>query len=405
MQQQGFSDSWRQQTRLTLERKSRHDQGYDSDDSDCSFVSAHSTRSEPALDQAGSPKSMRSRRSLKWLAKSVNYLSGAQCLPSYQRLPNRQELHEFTKVKHEPVVPSSFRGQHRRVASAPGEVVPSKEGEMNVTKVFGCDPPWCKVIVNTKPSDKNVRIVRFVALNVKSLPQDTARLLTEFLGDLLDQSLWPFEFVYDLRAMPVPKPHMVFHLAKWGSEAKRREYFIQRCVGCRIILNPGIMFNVTKATCAAFFKVCPPTCNTYFMTEDSDPGPETHFFPPPKETVEKRERDARKAQKNPQSQSADEARTFETTLSKANPQEPEVHEDVGTPPVPNSWFTSAVQKVCPQSGGPPTCFSFLATPKQARQPSKEGADEMAKLTQTLVHQQKVIEALTKRISALEGTDS
>jgi len=36
---------------------------------------------------------------------------------------------------------------------------------------------------------------------------------------------------------------------------------------------------------------------------------------------------------------------------------------------------------------------------------KEGADEMAKLTQTLVHQQKVIEALTKRISALEGTDS
>jgi hypothetical protein len=234
-------------------------------------------------------------------------------------------------------------------------------------------------------------------MDVQKLPEDTAKQITEFLTDLLDPSQWPFEIVYDLRAMPVPKLHMIIHLAKWGSEGKRQDYFIRRCVGCRIILSPGMMFTITKASCLAFFKVCPPTCNTYLMTDDSEPGPETHFFPPPKAVVEMREREAKK-RKNSQTQSAEEA---------ANPQDPEVQEAVvlDQPAGCSSWFTWRVHKICTPSGGLPECFSFLAALKQPRKPSKESIDQLAKLNQIVIDQQKTIEVLTKRILALEGGDS
>jgi hypothetical protein len=248
--------------------------------------------------------------------------------------------------------------EHRCVASNPQEIVRKEENESpcGTSKVFG-EPPFCRITVNNKPSDKNVRIVRFVALNVKRLPEETALELTDFLSDLLDPSQWPFEFVYDLRAMPVPKLHMVIHLAKWGSEATRRDYFIKRCVGCRIVLSPGMMFNITKASCMAFFKVCPPTCNTYLMSDDSEPGPDTHFFPPPKAVIEMREREAMKLE-NPQSHSVGEATSKERSLSEANPQDPEVQEDavVDQPTGWMSWLTYPVDKVC---GGPPECFSFF----------------------------------------------
>merc|ERR1719262_1376351 len=118
---------------------------------------------------------------------------------------------------------------------------------------------------------------------------------------------------------------MEIHLAKWGSNADRQKYFIRRCVGCRIILNPGMMFNITNASCLAFFKVCPPTCNTYLMTDDSEPGPDTHFFPPPKALVEMRKREAMKLEK-PQSHSVEEATSKERSLSEANPQDSEAQE-------------------------------------------------------------------------------
>lgn len=301
------------------ERKSSHDRGYDSDDSNGSFVSAHSTNSEPALDQEGSPKYMRSRK-LKWLkttmtqtaVKSVNYIPGAQCLPSYQRLPNKQSESDLSKrpvavvrrsLDHtldygeDASASKTKRRGLQRVASAPAELVPQEDAEpaFYISKMCGGEPPFCNIIVSSKPSAKKIKIVRFIALqDVKKLPEDSARELTDFLSELLDPSQWPFEFMYDLRALPVPKLHMVVHLAKWGADAKRQEYFIKRCVGCRIILSPGMMFNIIKASCGAFFKVCPPTCNTYIMTEDVEPGPDAYFFPPPKALVEMREREAKK---------------------------------------------------------------------------------------------------------------
>lgn len=407
---------WRQ--RKLSSRKYSHDSGYDSDDSNCSFVSAHSTKSEPALDQAGSPKSMRSRRSLKWLGttmketavKSVNYLPGAQCLP----LPSRHAEQDLSQEKHETVAPCNFRGLHRRVASAPGEFKAKEEDEgqspVSITKTFGSNPPFVRVVVTNKPSDKDVKVVRFVALPVKNLPDDFARDLINFLTDLLDPSEWPFEFVYDLRELPIPKLHMIVTLAKWGSEAKRRDYFIKRCVGCRIILSPGMMFNFTKASCVAFFKVCPPTCNTYLMTEDSEPGPDTHFFPPPKAVVEMREREAEAKRqgklKSPQTQSLEQNVPAEAMSSGANPQDSEVQENlVVNPPASYlSWFAYPVQKICTQRVAPPECFSFLAAPKRSGKSSNKGADQLDQLSQTVAAQQKTIEVLNKRILALERGD-
>merc|ERR1712070_1243352 len=160
------------------------------------------------------------------------------------------------------------------------------------------------------------------------------------------------------------------------------------------------MFSVTKASCLAFFKVCPPTCNTYLMTEDSEPGPNAQCFPPPKAVVEMREREAKKRM-NPQTQSAEEA-----TLSEANPQDPEVHEDivVHQPAGCFSWFTCRAHEVCTQSAGPGECFSFLAAFTKPTKPSKDGDDQLAKLTQNIVDQQKTIDVLMKRIVALEGGD-
>jgi len=353
--------------------------------------------------------------------KSVNYLPGAQCLPSYHCLPSRQAEQE----KQHPASPGAFVGLNRRIASAPGEMAPKaehrhvdsapremvlkKEGESSecTSKIFG-EPPFCNIKVSNKPSDKNVRIVRFVALkNSKGLPEDTAQQLTEFLSELLDPSEWPFEFVYDLRALPVPKLHMVIHLAKWGSNADRQKYFIKRCVGCRIILSPGMMFNITKASCLAFFKVCPPTCNTYLMTDDSEPGPDTHFFPPPKAIVDMRKREAANLEKLNNPQSPEEAASKERTLSGANPQDPEAPEDavVDQPAGCLSWFTGSVHKTRAPCVEPPECFSFLAVFKQPTKPNKESVDQMAKLNQTIVDQQKAIEVLTKRIQALEGADT
>lgn len=344
---------------------------------------------------------------------SVNYLPGAQCLPSSQCLPSRQaeqekqptialgtfpDLHRCRSAPEE----MAPKDQHQCVASTPEQLVPRtvSQSPVCVSKMFG-EPPFCNVNVSNKPSDKDIKIVRFVALqNSKGLPEDTALQLTDFLSDRLDPTQWPFEFVYDLRALPVPKLHMIIHLAKWGSEAKRRDYFIRRCVGCRIILSPGIMFSITKASCLAFFKVCPPTCKTYLMTDDSEPGPETHFFPPPKALVEMREREAKKLAKLKNPQSPEEAASEEPSTSGANPQDPEDQEDVlvNRPVGCVSWFT------CPERATPPECFSFLAALKQPRKPRKESTDQLAKLNQTVVEQQKAIEVLTKRILALEGRD-
>jgi len=165
-----------------------------------------------------------------------------------------------------------------------------------------------------------------------------------------------------------------------------------------------MMFNLTKASCVAFFKLCPPTCNTFIMTEDSEPGPDTHCFPPPKAVVEIQMRD-REAKKQGQlkSQSVEENVLTEATFSGANPQDSEVEDNdvVNQPATYLSWFADPVQKVCAQWNAPSECFSFLAAPKRSRKP---GTAQLVKLSQTVADQQKTIEVLQKRISALEGKD-
>lgn len=170
------------------------------------------------------------------------------------------------------------------------------------------------------------------------------------------------------------------------------------------------MFNFTKASCVAFFKVCPPTCNTYLMTEDSEPGPDTHFFPPPKAVVEMREREAEAKRqgklKSPQTQSLEQNVPAEAMSSGANPQDSEVQENlVVNPPASYlSWFAYPVQKICTQRVAPPECFSFLAAPKRSGKSSNKGADQLDQLSQTVAAQQKTIEVLNKRILALERGD-
>lgn len=404
------SQGWKLRRAVSAQGSSEDD-GYDSDGSNCSncsFQSANSnsTNSESARDHEVSPRKMRSTKSLKWLkttmkktaVKTFNYLPGAQCLPSHQCLLSRQPENDQNKKNQEPAVPcASKRGGLPRVTSAPAELAPKEEREapFYTSKMFGGENPFINVIVSGKPSDKNVKVVRFVALGAK-FPTDVGPQLTDFLSDLLDPSQWPFEFIYDLRAMPVPRLHMIIHLARWGSDSKRRDYFIKRCVGCRIILSPGMMFNITQASCVAFFKVCPPTCNTYLLTEDSEPGLDTHFFPPPKALVERREREAKKLENQKNSRAKSEA--VEGVISSAaNPQDSseQVDEVVSRPFAFWSWFAGPVQKAC---GGPPGCLSFLA----ASQQSQDSA-ELAQLTQTMADQQKAIEVLTKRMSVLEGT--
>jgi hypothetical protein len=121
------------------------------------------------------------------------------------------------------------------------------------------------------------------------------------------------------------------------------------------------------------------------MTEDSEPGPDTHFFPPPKAVVEMREREAE---------------------TKRQGKLKEVQENlVVNPPASYlSWFAYPVQKICAQRVAPPECFSFLAAPKRSGKSSNKGADQLDQLSQTVAAQQKTIEVLNKRILALERGD-
>lgn len=97
---------------------------------------------------------------------------------------------------------------------------------------------------------------------------------------------------YDLRRLKYPKMSLVIAIAQWGSEPSRQATFKNRIVACSVCVNDGFTFIAAKAAVGAFFKMCPPTCRTFLVTQLEAPGPLAPgpkvavFEPPPGQDVE-----------------------------------------------------------------------------------------------------------------------
>jgi hypothetical protein len=74
--------------------------------------------------------------------------------------------------------------------------------------------------------------------------------------------------------------NFVVKFASFGTEPEIFEISERRCKTCKVILTPGMKFNMLTVTIAAFFKLMPPVCRTFLDTQDGPPGPNAIFFDP-----------------------------------------------------------------------------------------------------------------------------
>jgi hypothetical protein len=114
-----------------------------------------------------------------------------------------------------------------------------------------------------------------------SITDESITRTVNFIRNLLTTSNWPYNLTYDFRAMKMPTVNFVVRLGAFGNEPDMLKIISQRCSACKVILLPGTKFKMMKAALATFFKIMPPVCRTYLLTEGGELAPDAVVFDPP----------------------------------------------------------------------------------------------------------------------------
>jgi len=115
--------------------------------------------------------------------------------------------------------------------------------------------------------------VQIVGRDIPQLDENVAEML-EFLGRALDsdEAASGFKLTYDLRNLRVPTLSLLISIAKWASTHERQSAFKERVVASRVCVMKGSKLTFAKLAMTTFFKVSPPTCTTYLVSDlDGEP--------------------------------------------------------------------------------------------------------------------------------------
>jgi hypothetical protein len=131
-------------------------------------------------------------------------------------------------------------------------------------------------------SERDIRVVAKGTPFTNDAPTKTC----SFIRKLLTTASWPYKITYDFRAMRLPSASFICQLGALGKEPEMLKICEERCLACKLILSPGPKFVMMKFSISAFFKIMPPVCRTYLLTEDGDPAPDAIYFDPPAKSAD-----------------------------------------------------------------------------------------------------------------------
>jgi len=115
--------------------------------------------------------------------------------------------------------------------------------------------------------------VQIVGRDIPQLDENVAEML-EFLGRALesDEVASGFKLTYDFRNLRNPSLSLLISIGKLASAHERQRAFKERVVASRVCVTKGSKLTFAKLAMTTFFKVSPPTCTTYLVSDlDGEP--------------------------------------------------------------------------------------------------------------------------------------
>lgn len=110
----------------------------------------------------------------------------------------------------------------------------------------------------------------YIVANDGFLTTDGAVALLDYLDFVLhlpDVMSTGFVLTYDMQNCLCPQLDLVSWIMHYISSPEREEEWHERCVCWKVVVSPGIYFDMAQSVLALLFKVCPPKCRVFLLTD------------------------------------------------------------------------------------------------------------------------------------------
>jgi len=121
------------------------------------------------------------------------------------------------------------------------------------------------------------------------LTRDGAVALLEYLDFVLhlpDVVLAGFVLTYDMRDCVCPQLDLVSWIMHYISEPHREDAWHERCVCWKVVVPEGVYFTMAESVLAFLFRVCPPKCRVFLVTDLETSNTQNWICYRPEDSVE-----------------------------------------------------------------------------------------------------------------------